>query len=202
MTVERDLRVCFFGDSYVAGIGDSTALGWTGRVTAAALARGLPLTSYNLGVRRDTSILVGRRIASEGAPRLRPATDPRVILSFGVNDTDLEDAAPRATTAQTLAAFQSMQDALVAPLLLVGPPAVTDEAHNERLHALDVELEAAAERAHVPYVTTFTSTSENEIWREEVRRGDHFHPDAGGYAALAGLVQGPILEWLGTEIRR
>ena len=28
----RDLRVCFVGDSYVAGVGDTAGLGWVGRL--------------------------------------------------------------------------------------------------------------------------------------------------------------------------
>ena len=36
----HDLRICFVGDSFVAGTGDETALGWVGRVTATAWHRG------------------------------------------------------------------------------------------------------------------------------------------------------------------
>lgn len=35
----EDLRICFIGDSFVAGVGDETALGWTGRL----LARSAPV---------------------------------------------------------------------------------------------------------------------------------------------------------------
>ena len=65
-----DIRVCFAGDSLVAGTGDETALGWVGRVAAAGIASGLDLTSYNLGVRGATSVQVVRRLAIEARPRL------------------------------------------------------------------------------------------------------------------------------------
>src|SRR5262249_19732759 len=55
MSTTTDLRTCFIGDSYVAGAGDDTGLGWVGRVTARARADGYDLTAYNLGVRRDTA---------------------------------------------------------------------------------------------------------------------------------------------------
>ncbi|WP_281179812.1 hypothetical protein [Nocardia grenadensis] len=35
-----DQRICFVGDSFVAGVGDPQALGWTERLTAHDLGRG------------------------------------------------------------------------------------------------------------------------------------------------------------------
>lgn len=49
--VLTDLRVCFVGDSFVAGVGDPQHLGWTGRIAARTYQAGQPLTSYVLGVR-------------------------------------------------------------------------------------------------------------------------------------------------------
>jgi hypothetical protein len=43
-----DRRICFIGDSYVAGARDPEMLGWAGRVAAAAVADGMPMTFYNL----------------------------------------------------------------------------------------------------------------------------------------------------------
>jgi lysophospholipase L1-like esterase len=53
--MSSDVRVCFLGDSFVAGVGDPHCLGWAGRLAALSHARGLLLTVYNLGVRRDTT---------------------------------------------------------------------------------------------------------------------------------------------------
>ncbi len=193
---ERDLRVCFVGDSFVAGIGDSSALGWVGRVTIAAFARGLPLTAYNLGVRRDTSVLISERIADEVRPRLAPAGDPRVILSFGVNDTVVEGSGPRTTTVDTLVAFERIRNTIDADLLLVGPTAVDDDRQNERIELLSSTLRATSVDAGIPFVDTFSATVADEVWRREVREGDSFHPDAAGYSVLAGVVTDPILDWL------
>ena len=65
-----DLRVVFVGDSFVAGVGDPEGRGWVGRVVAAAHAAGLPLTAYNLGVRRETSADVLARELEFGVGRL------------------------------------------------------------------------------------------------------------------------------------
>lgn len=193
----KDLRVCFAGDSLVAGTGDETALGWVGRVAVAGIASGLDLTTYNLGVRGATSVQVARRLAIEARPRLTVGDDPRIVLSFGVNDTILEDGRQRATTAETLAALRSMRDRVApVPLLLVGPPAVDDDEQNARIRLLDAALEQEAAALGVPYVPAFAATAVASAWCHPVHEGDGFHPDAAGYALLADVVTPPILEWL------
>lgn len=195
--MQRDLRVCFVGDSFVAGHGDTSALGWVGRVSAAALTAGLPLTAYNLGVRRDTSVLIRDRIRREAGPRLAPANDPRVILSFGVNDTTIEGGAQRVDPHESVLAFrQSVRAVAPAEVAFVTAPAVDDDAQNERIHDLNQLLLAEAAACGVLAVDTFAATSEDEVWRREVRDGDRFHPDSAGYERLAGLVTAPLLDWL------
>ncbi|BAU41680.1 hypothetical protein [Leptolyngbya sp. O-77] len=70
-----DLRICFVGDSFINGTGDSTLLGWTGRVCQFASQRGVPLTYYNLGVRRETSADIGVRWQFEVMARLPEGCD-------------------------------------------------------------------------------------------------------------------------------
>jgi lysophospholipase L1-like esterase len=194
---DRDIRVCFAGDSFVAGTGDETALGWVGRVAAAGIARGLALTTYNLGVRGFTSVQVGRRLAIEARPRLTTAEDPRIVVSFGVNDTLLEGGRQRATTEQTLEALRSMRHrSAPIPLLLVGPPAVDEEAQNERIRLLDAALAAEAADLGIPWVSVLAATEADPAWRTAVHEGDGFHPSAAGYALLASVVTQPILTWL------
>jgi acyl-CoA thioesterase-1 len=193
----RDVRVCFAGDSLVAGTGDESALGWVGRVAAAAIASGLNLTAYNLGVRGATSVQIARRLALEARPRLTVGDDPRIVLSFGVNDTILEDGRQRATTAQTLEALRTMRDRMApVPLLLVGPPAVDDDAQNDRIRLLDAALEQEATALGIPFVSVVAATQADAVWRHPVHRGDGFHPDAAGYALLASVVTEPLLRWL------
>lgn len=194
------MRVCFVGDSYVAGVGDETALGWVGRVVAASAARGLPLTAYNLGVRRDTAADVAARVARELAPRLREAPEPRVVVSFGVNDTVLDGGAPRLSVDETLAALGRVgvvvRDELDVPLLVVGPVSVADVEQDVRIARLDDALAAEAGRLGIPYVGVFGATSRDEAWGDAVVAGDGYHPGASGYEILAGLVTEPLLDWI------
>ncbi|MGX6512211.1 GDSL-type esterase/lipase family protein [Rhodococcus sp. SJ-2] len=101
MTV-RPLRVCVFGDSFVAGVGDPAHRGWVGRVAERALAE-LPvdLTVYNLGIRRDTSSDVRARWPSEALARFSREYDNRMIVSFGVNDTTLQNGTLRVEPAES-----------------------------------------------------------------------------------------------------
>ncbi|MBD7950744.1 G-D-S-L family lipolytic protein [Oerskovia sp. Sa4CUA1] len=197
-----DVRTCFVGDSFVAGTGDPTALGWVGRVTAVAIARGHRLTAYNLGVRGDTSQDVGDRLAREVAPRLPSGACSGVVLSFGVNDTVLVNGRVRVTSAATVEALdRSYQAAGAAEVLLVGPPAVGDDAQNQRLLSTSEALREAAGRRGAPFVDTFSGTVQSEVWRREVRDGDGYHPGAAGYEVLAGIVVGPFLAWLDQRFR-
>ncbi|MGY4098205.1 hypothetical protein ACW2Q0_01365 [Nocardia sp. R16R-3T] len=45
--MRNDLRVCFIGDSFVAGVGDPQGLGWVGRPAAGTYTTGQPLAADN-----------------------------------------------------------------------------------------------------------------------------------------------------------
>src|SRR4051812_12450877 len=85
-----DRRVCFCGDSFVAGVGDEAGLGWVGRLAAVSRAAGEPFTAYNLGVPGDTSLAVAARWWDEARVRQGATADNRVVFAFGFADTDAE----------------------------------------------------------------------------------------------------------------
>lgn len=192
-----DVRVCFIGDSFVAGLGDSAGLGWVGRIANESRRRGLPLTTYNLGVRRDTSFLICERLAREVAPRLAQAEIPRIVVSYGVNDTAFENGTTRVSRADSVAALRNISIASgFTELMFIGPPAVDDDAQNDRISALSDALQDEAKSLGIPYLACFESTVADTLWRRQVREGDGFHPDAAGYEQLAAIIEVPLLEWL------
>jgi acyl-CoA thioesterase-1 len=199
--VTRDVRVCFVGDSFVAGVGDPEHLGWTGRLAARTEREGLPLTRYVLGVRRQTSAEIAARWAAECAPRLAGGEwEPRVVLSTGVNDTTLEDGELRLAPERSAAALAEVLAGAAAagwPVLVVGPPAVADDAHNARTAALDDRFAEICAEHGVPYVPVVRHLAGNETWMREVTDGDGAHPGAAGYAVLADLVHPTWSTWLG-----
>nr|WP_211223982.1 GDSL-type esterase/lipase family protein [Pseudonocardia asaccharolytica] len=118
MTVIPDRRVFFVGDSFVAGVGDPEHRGWVGRLAARSHRDGVPITSYNLGVRRDTSGDVCRRWPSEVAARRAAGREERLVVSFGVNDTTVENGGcVRVEPARSIANLLTVADraSAVAP---------------------------------------------------------------------------------------
>jgi lysophospholipase L1-like esterase len=190
MTLKVDRRICFVGDSYVAGVGDPEHRGWVGRVVS-----GWPVTAYNLGVRRDTSEDVCRRLPAETAVRWVAGCDNRMVVSFGVNDTTEVDGAVRVAPERSVANLRGIAEDAAAqgvPLLVVGPPPVADSDQNDRIEALD---ERFAEEVF-PYVSVFGALHLERDWMRAVVLGDGAHPGAAGYDLIAELVLPAWEDWL------
>ncbi|OZM78080.1 GDSL-type esterase/lipase family protein [Pseudonocardia sp. MH-G8] len=197
---EADRRVCVVGDSFVAGVGDPEHRGWVGRLVVHPHWDGNPLTAYNLGVRRDTSEDVWRRLPAETAARYASGCDNRLVASFGVNDTTQIDGVDRVDAARSVANLRRVAGhaaAVAVPLLVVGPPPVAEAGQNERIAALDSAFRAVAANCGFPYVGVLAALLADPVWMREVRFGDGAHPGADGYGRLAELVQPAWRSWLG-----
>lgn len=193
----------FFGDSHTVGVGDEEGLGWTGRVVAAAIEAGIPVTSYNLGVGGETSADVAGRWRAEARPRLPrspEAGDPRVILAFGVNDVSLEDEARRRTREQSLLSLEEVllgAQGLGLRRFVVGPAPIDDDADNDRIAELSYAYRILCARHRVPFVPLIEELRDNEVWRRPIATGDGAHPSAAGYAEIARLILAAgWLDWL------
>jgi lysophospholipase L1-like esterase/predicted GNAT superfamily acetyltransferase len=195
----RDVRGCFLGDSYIAGVGDPTHLGWVGRVAARTEHRGLDLTTYNLGIRRNTSAEIRARWRQECLPRLAEAGEARLVLSFGVNDMTDDGQGLRVPPGRSVANLEAiLAEALpVMPVLMVGPPPSGDAGRDERVATLDKEYASVCAAQDVPYVSVFTALKEQPSWQQGLAAGDGAHPAAAGYEQLADLVFDPWWHWLG-----
>jgi lysophospholipase L1-like esterase len=187
-----DLRIGFFGDSFVNGFGDPDGLGWVGRVGAAAIARGHTVTSYNAGIRGDTSADVRDRWRDEAARRL-PAEHRRgLVFAFGVNDCLSVAGRPALLREAIVANAREILAAAsgFAPTLLIGPPPIADDAVNARLRDLIAAFDALGRELAVPFLDVFDPLRSSSAWQREIAAGDGAHPGCGGYQALAGLVDG------------
>lgn len=193
----QPIQVCFVGDSFVAGIGDETALGWTGRLTARQAATSHPITAYNLGIRGNTSADIAARCVVEVGLRRSAARQTRVVLSLGVNDTIHIDGAPRVPLEESCANLTILLDALAGdPLLVVGPPAIVYDAQNALIAQLSSRFQQLCQARGVPYVDIFPVLEQHPVWRQQVLEGDGAHPRAEGYTALFELVAPAWDSWL------
>jgi len=195
MAISTDRRVCFVGDSFVAGVGDPEHRGWVGRIVAESHRDGRPVTAYNLGVRRDTSEDVRRRLPAETAARWVADCDNRLVISFGVNDTTEVDGAVRVAPERSVANLRGIAEYAAAqgvPLLVIGPPPVADRDQNDRIEALDERFSEEA----FPYVSVFGALHLERDWMRAVVLGDGAHPGAEGYNLLAELVLPAWEDWL------
>lgn len=192
---QHDIRICFFGDSFTNGTGDPTYLGWVGRVCARAAGRGYGVTAYNLGIRRQTSVEIAERWPDECNQRLLPGADQRLVFSFGVNDTTLEQGKPRVALADTAQAAQRILAKACSrfSILFIGPPPIADAAQNERIQEVDQVLKEVAAIYHVPYLSVFTHLAAAPIWMQQVAANDGAHPQAEGYAQMATFID----QWSG-----
>jgi lysophospholipase L1-like esterase len=188
-----DHRICFVGDSFVQGTGDPLCLGWAGRVTQDAIARGINITHYNLGIRRDTSRDIAARWQQECAARLSADCEALVVFSFGVNDTSLFEGVQRVSKEESLANFQSILRTASSSykVLMIGPPPMPDGAHNRCIAQLDKQFAELAAALNVPYLSVFEVLRKDEHWLKEAIANDFAHPGKHGYERLARLVQ----EW-------
>jgi lysophospholipase L1-like esterase len=184
------IRICFLGESFVNGTGDPEYLGWTGRICVNANKKGYDITYYNLGVRRETSTELRQRWLQEVSYRLPKEYDGRVVFSFGVNDTTIENGKTRVDITESLANIHSIltEAKNLYPVLMVGLPPCTDEEQNQRIANLSQKFAVVCHELNVPYLNVFSILYKSNIWQEEARNYDGAHPRSAGYTELAQIV--------------
>lgn len=185
----KDIRICFVGDSFVNGAGDETALGWAGRLCAAAYARGIPVTYYNLGIRRNTSKDILKRWESECSLRLPDTCDGRIVLSCGVNDTVIENGSVRVPPEESRANVREiLRGAKKYKVLMFGTPPVAEDEQNARIMAISKAYAHEAQVLGVPYIDLFSPLASDTTYKREVSSNDGSHPRSSGYTKMASIV--------------
>src|SRR5579863_1089599 len=108
MTGRRAMRICFLGDSFVSGAYDCECLGWAGRISAAARARGHDVSPYNLGIRGETSEQLAERWHNEASMRHTSLQEVRLVFEFGMNDVREVNGKPQVDATRSIAAARSI----------------------------------------------------------------------------------------------
>ncbi|MEH2179903.1 GDSL-type esterase/lipase family protein [Nostoc sp.] len=189
-----EVRICFVGDSFINGTGDQECLGWTGRVCTNANKKGFDITYYNLGIRRDTSTDIAKRWLQEVSLRLPKEYDGRVVFSFGLNDTTLENGKTRVDLADSIKNAREILSIAqkLYPVLMVGPAPYAEQKDSQRRQRnidLAQHLALICKKIDVPYLDVFTILEKSNIWIDEARANDGAHPRAGGYTEFAQIVE-------------
>lgn len=186
----KDIRICFIGDSFVHGVGDPEQRGWVGQLDSIRQSKE-DITLYNLGIRRNTSADIKQRWQTEVQQRFPEQTDNRLVFSFGVNDTVLEDGQFRLdeNTSIDIAREILKKASASYKTLMIGPPPIDDSAQNQRIHSLDMAFHHVCVEIDVPYLSIFEDLADDSIWMSEVAKCDGAHPQAAGYSQLASLVE-------------
>ncbi|MBN9318816.1 MAG: hypothetical protein BGN86_16395 [Caulobacterales bacterium 68-7] len=177
-----DFRACFLGDSYVLGVGDEAALGWPGRVTAAALARGCRLTAYNLGIRGQAGFEILARAPTEVGPRLAGADARALVIAFGTNDLRL--SRPLAESLASLEGLLALAASLDATAFVVSPVRRLGAADDDLARLSNGMAEVAA-RMGAAWLDVRESGVDWTLWWKEAGEGDGAHPGAASYSAYA-----------------
>ena len=196
----RDIRICFIGDSLVNGTGDEAALGWAGRLCALAHASDIPVTYYNLGIRRNTSEDILLRWENECTLRLPDSCDGRIVLSCGVNDTVIENGKMRVDFAESCENVRAiLRGAKRYTVLMVGPPPVIDDEQNERIEDLSLAFARETKALGVPYIDLFSALHADDAYKREVERNDGAHPRSEGYSKMARIIGASPSWWFHTS---
>lgn len=182
----RDVALCFVGDGFVAGYGDSKALGWVSRVVARTPVRDADLTAYNLGVRGESSAEVMTRWRTECAHRWVGRSERRLVLGVGAQDVDRG-----ITTARSRLNLANILDEAASTgvgTFVVGPTPTLDATVNARLEVLAGAQADVCARRSVTYVDCFHPLRDHDQWQSDLAAGDGVHPGQAGYGLIAWLV--------------
>lgn len=177
--------ICYFGDSLTLGYGDEAGLGWPGRLSNMLVEKGKELTSYNLGVRKDTSIQLQHRWKKEAMLRRLPDQEFKMVFSFGV-----ADVANGVMSEQSLAAGVAVlsQAKAMGDVLVVGPTPVNDRETRENVTTLSRMIAGLCKRLDIPFVPTIDAMHRSFVYGTALNDGDGVHPTASGYAELADHI--------------
>lgn len=194
----RDVRICYVGDSFVNGTGDPTKLGWTGRLSASSQNNDLDITHYNLGIRRETSEDILKRWELECQPRLLKDSENKVVFSFGVNDTVIENGKRRVSLENSIENARTilLNASKKYNVVMIGMPPMNDDAQNKNIRELDGKYQELCNELNIPYLSIFNRLVHDQIWKDEVALNDGAHPRNKGYEILADFIK----NWSGWAV--
>lgn len=172
------------------GTCDPGYLGWPGQVSKVARAAGYDLTTYNLGIRRDTSQDMLARWEAEVAARFKDGDAKYVVFCIGANDATMEEGRLRVEVDESIKNFEQMLTASREKYLTlaIGPVPVGDPEQDDRIDVLCDLMQAKAAEINVAYLPVSCQLRNNQTWLQSVAEQDQCHPGSAGYGVIAEMV--------------
>jgi lysophospholipase L1-like esterase len=188
--IMKDYRVMFIGDSFVNGVGDELYMGWVDRLSeyTAVKFKNLDITSYNLGIRKETSSDIAKRWEAEALQRDYGSAKNIIVFSFGVNDVTMVNGTQRVSYQNSK---KNLQQILINAkdkfddVLFVMPPPIADSEVNTRIHKLITIYKEVCKELGIKYIDVHNELLNDEIWMQEVADNDGAHPKTKGYEIFA-----------------
>ncbi|WP_196160055.1 GDSL-type esterase/lipase family protein [Reinekea sp. G2M2-21] len=191
-----ELNFCVLGDGFASGVGDPSMQGWSNRLMMATVKELGMVRFYNLGVEGETSPMVAARV-NELAPRFPKGQDNRLILAFGLHDTELVDGKPRVANQESLEALKQLilKTRPHFKMIMIGIPPVYEPQQNTRIKRLNGLHRELCQKARVPYIDIFSSLAEDVQYKRELAKGDKVFPADIGYQKVFELIWNDRAWW-------
>ena len=183
-------RVIALGDEYLAGAGDSKALGWLGRAVAQH-NQGEDLTeTYLYAVPGESTDKLAKRWEAD-VDRAR-YQDPKLNslnrVVIGLSSADLDAGFSIARSRLNLAHVLDGLDHLKLPTFVVGPAPSKSPERTEALKELSSAFYDVCSRRRIRYVNPVAALWNHEQYLADINRSKRDYPSRIGYGLITWLV--------------
>ncbi|MFT4246209.1 MAG: GDSL-type esterase/lipase family protein [Micrococcaceae bacterium] len=185
MAEKQNMRIVAVGDDLLAGVGDTRALGWLGRVLARTPRKDPQINVYPLAMPNEGTAKLVDRWEKEAAPRFEERTDNRLIIALG--HADIKQGLSLARSRLNLANILDQAQSRNVTTMVVGPPPTVDATMNKKIAEFSRVLGDVAARRNVLYVDMYNPLVSHDQWRTDLADGQGF-PGQAGYGLMAWLV--------------
>ncbi len=186
----ENVRICYIGDTILNGIGDSTLLGWAGRLSRISQNSKHYITHYNLGVVGDTSSDIVDRWEIEVNRRLSNSSINCIVFSFGLSDSIIENKRVKVSLIDSMKNARAIigRAKVKYNVAMIGPTAVIDEIHNARIKSYDEAYSTVCGMLGINYLSIFKILINDIDWIEDIKKNDNIHPTEKGHEIIANHI--------------
>lgn len=191
-----DINISVLGDSFALGVGDSSMKGWAGLLMQQTQKNLGNIHYYNLAVVNETSIACCARI-KELVPRAPKGQDNRLILSFGLADTEIVEGKPRVSNQDSVEALKILVGKTRShfKMLMIGLPPVYDPQRNSRVKRLNALYRELCQKSRVPFVDIYSTLAEDVQYKRELVKSGKVLPAQTGYEKIFDLIWNDRAWW-------